>query len=346
MKGSFIFFLLTVCFCSGSFGQDQNALSIALLANEHTTTTIFFPSAISKFIDPSANYKFEYQNDVPSIGLLKGRKGSPSNLTVITDDGYIYSFSLNYSEKIENFNFMLTVDMAVGRIPNRKSPSAERVDAIEVVDTSTEISGDNTVISSEPNDPTQKDSDSDTKTMAQKDDDAMNIQAPPLQYEEPFLEGNDESVALSNGEGDLYDLDRDEYYRIYCENNYLQKTVFRRTFRQNKRVVLKLNNILVDREEIYFILQVENNSRKEYQVNGLSFFRKSGVGQLQNIMKPLYTFNLQDKIDPQSINEIVFVFKGFSISNKEEVYVVLDELENDRMVVLPLDNSQINAPTN
>ena len=267
------------------------------MTNEHTTTTIFFPSLISKTIEPAANYKFEYQDDDPSLGLLQGKKGPPGNLTVITDDRYIYSFALQYAENIEVFNLILTTDMAVGRVP---------------------IHG--------------------ARAEAEQDDES-------LEDDDTYQEAERGYAGSSGGEDDLYAIDREEYYRIFCENNYLQKTVFRRTFRQNKRIVLKLNNILIDRNEIYFVLQVENNSRKEYQVNGLSFFRKTGVGQLQKIVKPLFTFNLQDKIDPQSINEVVLVFKRFSLSNKEEVYVVLDELETNRMVMLPLDNKQINAPT-
>lgn len=346
MKSSFTFFLLQLFFCFGSFGQDQNAMPIKLLANEHTTTTLFFPSAISKTIDPDVSYTFEYSDDDPSIGLLKGRKGRPSNLTVITDEGYIYSFSIHYSENIDSFNFMMTNDMAIGRVPGSKSKLIDKKEIKEVIDASTEIPDEHEGIPLETADLRQKNSSSDMETMAQNDNHIHNAQDPLLEDDELFLEGNDETIGLSTGEGDLYDIDREEYYRIFCENNYLQKTIFRRTFRQNKKVLLKLNNILVDRDEVFFILQVENNSRKEYEVNGLSFFRKSGVGQLQKIMKPLYTFNLQDKIDPQSINEVVFVFKRFTISNKEEVYIVLDGLENNRMVMLPLDSKQINAPTN
>lgn len=331
MNTRFFLLLFLCCISFGSYGQNQGGLPIKVLANEHTTTTIFFPSGIAKTIDPAANFKFEYQNNDPSIGLLQGRKGSPSNLTVITDNGYIYSFALRYSEKIESFNFMLSPDMAVGRTPNHKSRPVANV-----------------IASTEPTEIPSDDTASDTvlDPLIQGDDNPLNIHVPLIEDDEPYRESENGNFGIREAQGDLYHIDREEYYRIFCENNYLQKTIFRRTFRQSKRVVLKLNNILVDRNEIYFVLQVENNSRKEYNVNGLSFFRKTGLGQLQKIMKPLYVFNLQDKIDPQSINEVVFVFKRFTISNKEEVYVVLDELENDRMVMLPLDNKQINAPTN
>lgn len=342
MTNRCIFFLLGLCFCFGSYGQDQNGMPIQISANEHSTTTIFFPSAISKIIHPEVHYKFEYQDDDPSIGLLKARKGSASNLTVITDNGYIYSFALQYSEKIETFNFLLSTDMSVGRIPSRRSHLEETEDGVNIEETPPESTFRNTNTSTE-----QIEVPPDTinsMVLAKTDDNSLMGQSPLLK-DDNF----DQEKAVfdeKDGEGDLYDIDRTEYYRIFCENNYLQKTVFKRTFRQNKKVMLKLNNILVDRNEIYFVLQIENNSRKEYVVNGLSFFRKTGVGQLQKIIKPLFVFNLQDKIDPQSINEVVFVYKRFTISNKEEVYVVLDELGNNRMVMLPLDNKQINVPTN
>ncbi len=346
MKNSFILLLLFLCFCFASYGQNQNAKPIALLANENTTTTIFFPSAISKTINPAANFKFEYQNDDLSIGLLSGKDGNASNLTIITDDGYIYSFILQYSEKIETFNFMLSTDMAVGRTPNHISRAVVNEDRNSKTDSRTAVINENEIASTEPIETPSEDTNAYSETSALIDDSSLDFQASLVEDDAPYQETEYDNEGSGDGEGDLYDINKEEYYSIFCENNYLQKTVFMRTFRQNKRVVLKLNNILTDRDEIYFVLQVENNSRKEYAVNGLSFFRKTGVGTLQKIMKPIYVFNLQDKIDPQSINEVVFVFKRFRISNKEEVYVVLDELENNRMVMLPLDNKQINAPTN
>ena len=344
MKTTFTFLLLHLLLSLSAFGQHQGANPIKVLANENTTTTFFFPSAIAKTITPDINFNFDYQEQDPTMGLLKGKKGRPSNLTVITDDGYIYSFALSYSQNVETFNFFLSSDMAVGRMPGRQSQPELNVESVVVADTAPKsIEASNSQQDRAQLESVAQSDSGDVGPIANSIADETYL---PESDEASFSADADDTIAFNNGEGDLYDIDREEYYRIYCENNYLQKTLVRRTFRQNKRIVLKLNNMLVDRDEIYFVLQIENNSKKEYLVNGLSFFRKSGVGQLQMIMKPLYTYNLQDKIDPQSINEVVFVFKRFKISNKEEVYVVLDELENNRLVMLPLDNKQINAPTN
>ena len=353
--------------------QQAGRIPIQVVTNEHTTTTFFFPSAIGKTIKPSDNYNFEYRDEEPSIGYLKGKEGSASNLTVITENGYIYSFAISYSEKVGIFNFILTPELAVGRIPANTSGSSERITGqtthksqttydTEVAQNSKASHRAQTSGSMQTSAPMQTEATmtspmaysesipesypgpSDAENTTSEDSNFATV--PDSYRDHSAAEPIYESGIADVGSGDLYDIDREEYYRIFCENNYLQKTIFKRTFRQNKRVVLKLNNILVDQKEIYFVLQVENNSKKEYSVNGLSFFRRSGVGELQKIMKPLYVFNLQESIDPQSINEVVFIFDRFKLNSKEEVYVVLDEKESNRMIMLPLDNKQINYPTN
>ena len=81
-------------------------------------------------------------------------------------------------------------------------------------------------------------------------------------------------------------------------------------------------------------------------MEGISFFKKSDVGQLQKIMTPLYIYNLQKKIDPDSINEVVLVFSDFKIESKEEIIVVLADAEYDKMIKLPMKNIIVNFPSN
>ncbi|QLG46863.1 DUF4138 domain-containing protein [Costertonia aggregata] len=304
-----------------------------ILANESTTISFFFPSPISKVIAPAVNYKFEYDAGT-TIGILRARKGPPSNLTVITNQGHIYSFALEFSEKVNDFNFILSPEDALGKtninkvITKRDIPekSPTEIDSVASVSLDTIFNIANDSISIAVND------------TVTKGDTNGNISENP--------ENNLEKSIPGMEDGDLYDKDREEYYRIFCENNYLQRTIFKRSFRQNKRVVVKLNNILEDREEIYLIMQLENNSKKEYKVNGLGFFLKKDELEPPKIITPLYTFNLQEIIDPESINEVVCVFKKFNLAPKEQLSVVLDEQDGNRTVLLPLDSKQINSPTN
>ncbi|WP_394749131.1 hypothetical protein [Spongiimicrobium salis] len=331
MKKHYVFFFLCLnCFLWG-IAQNSGGQPATIRANDHITVSVFFPSVIAKVIPPAVNYKFDYAPG-EAIGTLKARKGTPSNLTVITDKGNIYSFILEYSEKVENFNFILSEGDAVGKtVPPKQTNTLDTAAKPIQEDTSKkEIS---------ENKDTKLNSGSTTETKPDSsvgEEGAIKEDALP---ENPVSNQNQE-------ENDLYDEDKEEYYRIFCENNYLQRTIIRRNFRQNKRIVLKLNNILVDREEIYFILQIENNSKREYYVNGLGFFLDTNTAEVPKLMTPEYKFNLQEIIDPESVNELVYVFKRFRLKNKEEINIVLDELNGNRSVSLPLTDKQVNSPTN
>jgi len=326
--------------------------AIPVATNNNVTTTIFFPSNIVRVVPPAINYKFQHEAD-SNIGLLKGRTGKPSNLTVITEAGRVFSFALRYSEQVEKFNYILTADQAIGQtkggnaLPNAtsKQPTTATQPA-EVVK--------NPANSPKKNELAENKPDTQIVDVKKEKNSAVTETKKTAVVEKPKPKPEiasipDAPVAETTkgvGEGDLYDVDREEYYKIYCENNYLQKTIFQRSFRQNKRISLRLNNILVDRKEKYFVLQIENNSKKEYDVAGLSFFKKTGIGQLEKIMNPVYSFNLQETIDPESINEVVYVFKNFNLTNKESVVAVLADLNSDNMVILPIDRIIINSASN
>ncbi|CAM3511782.1 DUF4138 domain-containing protein [Zobellia roscoffensis] len=310
---------------------------IAVKTNDFVTTTIFFPSNIKKVVEPAANFTFIYESG-SNIGLLKGKNGRPSNLLVITEEGYIYSFALSYAEEVPEFSFILTKDQAISRTIPSNNNSSQKPEVAEKSPNSQHQISDATYEESSQNIPEESKLDDGISQIQVTD---VPIQQNGSMAQESRFESNAES-----GEEDLYDVDREEYYRIYCENNYLQKTVFKRSFRQNKKISVRLNNILVDRNEKYFVVQIENNSKKKYDIAGLSFFKKSKVGQLEKIMNPLYTFNLQESIDPEGINEVVYVFKNFNISAREKISVVLADANSDNMVILPLDYLLINSPSN
>ncbi|MBU2976035.1 DUF4138 domain-containing protein [Zobellia sp. B3R18] len=329
-----IFFLGSLLFSSHIIWSQT---PISVKTNDFVTTTIFFPSTIKKVVQPAANFSFSYESG-SNIGLLKGRKGRASNLLVITEQGYIYSFALSYAEEVPEFSFILTTDQAISKTMSGNGESSKRP---EIVEQSSGNDSQETVETNEipienvtaNNQRKNKVSEALTTNVSERQKDTI--------VQEPVYMSNDDTE-----EKDLYDVDREEYYRIFCENNYLQKTVFKRSFRQNKKIAVRLNNILVDRNEKYFVVQIENNSKRKYDIAGLSFFKKAKVGQLEKIMNPLYTFNLQESIDPEGINEVVYVFKNFNISAKEKISVVLADANSDNLVILPLDYLLINSPSN
>src|SRR5680860_1268499 len=109
-----ILFSLMASWLLTSGNLKANSGPITVEANENTTVSFFFPSPISKVIEPAAHFSFKREPD-GNLATLKAKKGNPSNLTVITEDGDIFSFALSYSETIQNFTFVLSPEQAIGK---------------------------------------------------------------------------------------------------------------------------------------------------------------------------------------------------------------------------------------
>lgn len=70
-----------------------------LLITEHKTTNLVFPAAIKSVDRGSADVLVQKAKGVEHMLLLKARRAGfrETNLSVVTDDGILYSFLLNYS---------------------------------------------------------------------------------------------------------------------------------------------------------------------------------------------------------------------------------------------------------
>ncbi|WP_158978326.1 DUF4138 domain-containing protein [Cellulophaga sp. L1A9] len=327
------FFLIVYLVLLGSVTAQDNAKPLTVEANEFTTVTLFFPSAIDQITSPASNYKFEFDQG-NTLGTLQARKGPASNMTVITTDGKIFSIVLNYSKKIEKYTHIINANQAVG--------------AMNSGDTTVPPKPEEPVIAQA--DPAEKEPlETVTPTLTNPNlQESINVPPKGMDIDPDISEGfsnqpADSPELYSDSESDLYNSDREEYYRIFCENNYLQKSILKRSFRQNKKIIVRLNNILVDRDEIYFMISLENTSKKDYNVNDLSFFiKESQRDNNPSILEPVHKFNLQKVIDRESDNEIVYVFKKFSLQTNQILEIVLDEVDSSRFVLLPLDYKYLN----
>ncbi len=289
---------------------------IYIEANEHTTVTLFFSEKILKIVEPGPNFRFDYK-EKDGFGTLRASKGGDGNLTVITENGDIFSFFLRYTEEVDNFTYMLSSDKATGSIAQTGRTQIEE-QVLEL--------------------PSGEDRHGPNNLAAEPET------APAGISRSVFTEERTVSKELSKEPdtvGDLYEIDRSEYYRIFCENNYLQKSIFENNIRTNNNIDLKLNHILVDNNEIYFALQVRNVSTRDYKIAGLHFYVKT-PGNKELLMKPLYVYNLQDVVKTNTVNKFVYVFKGFRLDPDQKVYAALDELDGSRKVILPLNIEQNN----
>jgi len=326
--------LIPILFMVYGITFSQQRKELVLVTNDSHNVNLFFPEVISKFILGAPNFKFTHEPNT-QIGSLQGRKGVDSNLTVITNDGNIYSFLLRYGSKINSFNFFIEKSDAIGNIKGAskqvKVADTRLPKEVSVTPTPPPVA----ITPMQPNpDPVYTPTQMDTQTKNPSDPSAVD----PNDYYLP-----PPSEEYTEDEDDLYNSEREEYYRIFCENNFMQPSYIKRTFTTSKNIVLRINNILGDRNELYFVMQIENNAKTTYKTDYLNFFTQKKSPKEQLLMEPLYKYNLQNEIAPQRINEVVYVFKKFKINPKEKVVIVLDEKEGKRTLVLSIFDKQVNT---
>ena len=326
MKLNSIFFILFFAFTS--VAMKANNLPIPVTVNESITITLFFPSEIKKVIKPAPHYKFEYEPN-GKMATLVARKGAASNLTVITKNGSIFSFLLEYDTEVNNFTYMLAEDQAIGKL------NGSSVVAVS------ETKGGVTVHDEKLNNPEpieQKDSDSSGKESLKENKDTDNN----VQLSERTSNLNTEEIAENSGSS-LYNSDREGYYQIFCENSYKQKTRFKKSSNTINLIGLHLNNIIKDHNDLHFVLEVKNDSWTDFKVKSLKFFIKSLEGNQEIEIEELYIYNLQESIAAHNGNHLVFVCKDFALGEGQNIYVLLEEEEGrERSVMLSLDTKQIN----
>ena len=354
----------------------QQGAEILVEANETHTVNMFFPDIITKALVGSDNFQFSFDPNT-QIGSLQSRKGKDSNMTVVTKDGNIYSFLLKYEDKISTYNIFIDKENSIGAMKGRrkvqmtsndvaapepiqnqatsdaklpsqsnnmkvasKATTAETVEPTPLPQVTPEItsSADNT----EPMESAVFE-DPDIDFIPSSNETIATDSTEEVLPEDMFLPPPSEEGGFTDDQNDLYFTDREEYFRIFCENNFMQPSYIKRTFTTSKGVILRLNNILGDRNELYFILQIENGSKGAYKTNFLNFFKQKKSPKDQILLEPLYKYNLQELIEPQGINEVVYVFKKFKILPKEKVVAVLDEKEGRRTLVLSIFDKQINS---
>ncbi|MGB6153681.1 MAG: DUF4138 domain-containing protein [Pricia sp.] len=302
-----------------------NSGPITVKANEHTTVSLFFPSAIEKVIEPASHFNFTHEK-AGNLATLRAKKGKASNLTVIIENGDIFSFVLYYSETIENFTYVISSTQAIG---NRNGTTTVQWQNTAVIPHAPERGGDASKDASQRpfrrQDHWEPASEQVIKDTFKESLTTENATAISELSEENYIE-----------QGSFYDMDREGYYEIFCENSYLQRTITKNNVRENGGVDLRLNHMAVDHNEIYFTLQFRNVSKSDYHIDKVRFYIQS-LGNEEIPMSPLYTYKLGGLIKQSGVNKFVYVFQDFKLGPEQRVYVVMDERGGHRNIILPLD---------
>ena len=118
--------------------------------------------------------------------------------------------------------------------------------------------------------------------------------------------------------------------------------------RQNG-IIFRIKNIVFDREELYFVLEIENRSSLDYDFGFLTIAtesRKRGKRKsAQTLVKePLYTYAVPDKVEKHKKRTFVYVLPKFSLNSDYRLIASLHEKQGVRDVDLHVSHRLINNP--
>jgi len=139
------------------------------------------------------------------------------------------------------------------------------------------------------------------------------------------------------------------YYQKFSSYLLDRQQHIGRIKKRNEGIVLSVENIVFDKEELYFVIQIENKSTLDYDLNFLNLSietrQKGKRKSLQRLHKePIFKHNLPSKIIESETVRFVYVLPKFSLSNDRRVILELNEKDGERNIELKISHRYINNP--
>jgi len=139
------------------------------------------------------------------------------------------------------------------------------------------------------------------------------------------------------------------YYQKFCSYLLNRKQRIARIKKRNEGIILTVENIVFDKDELYFVIEIENNSSLDYDLNFLNLSietrQKGKRKSLQRLYKePIYKHNLPSKIKENEMARFVYVLPKFSLSDDRRAILELNEKDGERNIEMKLSHRYINNP--
>lgn len=139
------------------------------------------------------------------------------------------------------------------------------------------------------------------------------------------------------------------YYRKFCSYLLDKRQYLGRYTRRNNGVIVRLENIVFDKEELYFVIQIRNNSSLDYNLNFLNLSietrQKGKKKSLQRLyQEPIFKHHLPSKIVVNETVRFIYVIPKFSLSNDRRVILELNEKDGERNIEMKISHKYINNP--
>lgn len=140
-----------------------------------------------------------------------------------------------------------------------------------------------------------------------------------------------------------------EHYQKFCSDLLNQKPRVGTIKKRSEDIVLSIENIVFHRDELFFLVRIENKSTLDYDLNYLDFSvetrqkgRKKSMQRLKLV--PRYTLNKPTKIAEGKTSRMVYVLPKFSLGNDRRVILELNESNGERDLKLMVSHHYINNP--
>jgi len=113
MRHTFLIIIFATL-CNVLFSQEPQQFD-TIYANEKMNLALFFPTPIRQGIVGSENFVFSYNRErAQTLGLLKATRGNQSNLLVVTTDGKVYSYVIQYADSLKEMNRFISKSESIG----------------------------------------------------------------------------------------------------------------------------------------------------------------------------------------------------------------------------------------
>ena len=162
--------------------------------------------------------------------------------------------------------------------------------------------------------------------------------------EKPFVT---DSIKINTSERSIDN--KTYYYQKFCSYLLERNQHLGRIKKRHEGIILSVENIIFDKEELYFVIQIENKSTLDYDLNYLNLSietrLKGKKKSLQTLyQEPLYKYSLPLKIAEDKMTRFVYVLPKFSLSNERRAILKLNEKDGERNIKLKISHKNINNP--
>ena len=142
---------------------------------------------------------------------------------------------------------------------------------------------------------------------------------------------------------------KEDHYRRFCSYLLSKKQHIGRIKKRKNGIILSVENIVYNKEQLYFVIEIENRSSLDYDLNFLKLaieMRKKGKKKsLQRLYQdPVFKYNVPAKIGKNQTVRMVYVLPKFSLSKERRAILELNEKDGERNLKLKISHRFINDP--